>query len=168
MKWWPLHVLMSCRLRDFGGCQRLSQPWFKRRHQTCALTRHSVHPATHQTTYTHILRHAPPHIHSPTQNWATVSMVLNEQFVWARIPTPHQESWSWILNSHDRRSFCELNCGQTTVELRVMFNSESKTISTRTMWREIKGLGLNSYEALGKISWGGKGSNLLKQIKLGL
>ena len=42
------------------------------------------------------------------------------------------------------------NCRKTTVELRAMFNSESKSISTRTMQRELKGLGLNSCVALRK------------------
>ena len=36
------------------------------------------------------------------------------------------------------------NQRKTTVELRAMFNTESKSISTRTMQRELKGLGLNS------------------------
>ncbi len=42
------------------------------------------------------------------------------------------------------------NCKKTTVELTAMFDSESKSISTRTMQRELKGLGLNSCVALRK------------------
>lgn len=58
-----------------------------------------------------------------------------------------------ILNDRDRRSLKRVvrsNRRKTTVELRAMFNSESKSISTRTMRRELKGLGLNSCVALRK------------------
>jgi len=53
----------------------------------------------------------------------------------------------------DRRSLKRLvksNRRKTTVELRAMFNSESKSISTRAVRRELKGLGLNSCVALRK------------------
>lgn len=80
-----------------------------------------------------------------------------------------------ILNDRDRRSLKRLvrsNRRKTTVELRAMFNSESKSISTRTMRRELKGLGLNSCVALRKpliseANWK-KGFNLLGSIKIGL
>ena len=42
------------------------------------------------------------------------------------------------------------NHRKTTVELRAMFNSESKSVSTHTMWRELRGLGLSSCVALRK------------------
>ena len=61
---------------------------------------------------------------------------------------------------------------KTTVELRAMFKSESNIISTRTMRRELKGLGLNSCGALRKplISEANqkKGLNLEGSLKIGL
>ena len=61
--------------------------------------------------------------------------------------------WKKILTDHDQRSLKRLmrsNSRKTTVELRAMFNSKSKSISTRTMRRELKGLGPNSCIALRK------------------
>uniref|UniRef100_A0A3B5RET6 Tc1-like transposase DDE domain-containing protein n=1 Tax=Xiphophorus maculatus TaxID=8083 RepID=A0A3B5RET6_XIPMA len=58
-----------------------------------------------------------------------------------------------ILNDGDRRLLKHLvksNGRKTTAELRSMFNCESKSISTRTMRRELKGLGLNSCVAVRK------------------
>jgi len=58
-----------------------------------------------------------------------------------------------ILTDRDRRSLKLLvksNRRKTTVELRAMFDSESKSISKRTMRKELKGLGLNSFVALRK------------------
>ena len=57
-----------------------------------------------------------------------------------------------ILNDYDLRSLTRLKSSgrKTTVELGAMFNSESKSISTRTMQRELKGFGLNSCVALRK------------------
>lgn len=46
------------------------------------------------------------------------------------------------MKSHHRNS---------TVELSAMFNSETKCISTRTMWRDLKELELNSCLALRKL-----------------
>ncbi len=81
-----------------------------------------------------------------------------------------------ILNDHDRWSLKRLvksNRKKTTVELMDMFNRESKSISTRTMRRELKGLGLNSCIALrkpliGEANRWKKGFNLLGSIKIGL
>lgn len=53
-----------------------------------------------------------------------------------------------------------------------MFNCESGTFSIRTMWRELKGLGLNIYEnfrkqIISKTDWK-KGSILLQSIQIEL
>lgn len=60
--------------------------------------------------------------------------------------------WSGkILIDRDRRSLKLLvksNHKKATVEPTAMFNSESKSISTCTKRRELKGLGLNSCVAL--------------------
>ncbi len=55
-----------------------------------------------------------------------------------------------ILIDRDHLNFWWNQIVKTTAELKAMFNSESKNISTRTMWRELKGLGLNSCVALRK------------------
>ena len=80
-----------------------------------------------------------------------------------------------ILIDCDRQPLQRLvksNRRKTTVELRAMFNSESKSISTWTMWMEHKGLGLNSCVALRKAliseaNWK-KGFNLLGRTKIEL
>ena len=54
------------------------------------------------------------------------------------------ESWMILMEDH-------LNIWwKSTVELTTVFNSGSKNISTQTMWRELKGLGLNNSAALRK------------------
>lgn len=70
---------------------------------------------------------------------------------------------------------CKLksNRRKTTVELGVMFNSESESISTHTMRKELKGLRLNSCVALGKslisgVNRGKKGFYMLGSIKIEL
>uniref|UniRef100_A0A8C9RQZ3 Transposase Tc1-like domain-containing protein n=1 Tax=Scleropages formosus TaxID=113540 RepID=A0A8C9RQZ3_SCLFO len=78
-----------------------------------------------------------------------------------------------ILNDRDWRSLKRLvksNRKKRTVELTVMFNSESKSISTHTMQRELKGVGLSSCVALRKpliseANRGKKGFNFLRSIK---
>ena len=77
-----------------------------------------------------------------------------------------------ILIDRDQQSLKRLvksNGTKTTEELRAMFNSESKIISTCTMRRELKGLGLNSCVALRKplISKANqkKGFNFGRQLK---
>ena len=59
------------------------------------------------------------------------------------------KSWMMVIGE-SLKCLSKSNQRKTTVELRAMFNSESKSISTRTMWRELKGLGLNSCVALRK------------------
>ena len=60
---------------------------------------------------------------------------------------------------------------KTTAELSATFNSASKSISTCKMWKELKGLGLNSCVTLRKplVSEANqkKGFNLLGSIKIG-
>ena len=58
-----------------------------------------------------------------------------------------------ILIERDRRSLkclVKTNRRKTTAELRAMFNSESKSISTCTVWKELKGLWLSRCVALRK------------------
>ncbi len=69
----------------------------------------------------------------------------------------HLQGRMWsekILNDRDWRSLKRLvksNCKKKTeVKCTAIFNSESKSISTCTMRRKLKGLGLNSCVALRK------------------
>ena len=80
-----------------------------------------------------------------------------------------------ILIDRDQRSLKGLvksNRRKTTVELRAMFDSESKSISTLRMQRELKGLGLNTCVALRNplITEANqkKGFNFQGSIKIGL
>ena len=81
------------------------------------------------------------------------------------------KSWMMVIGESLKR-LAKSNQRKTTGELRGVFNSESKSISTHTMWRELKGLGLNSCVALRKplISKAKqkKGFSLLGSIKIGL
>ena len=47
--------------------------------------------------------------------------------------------WKKILNDHDLKRLVKWKCKKSSVELTAMFNSESKSISTDTMRRELKG-----------------------------
>ena len=70
------------------------------------------------------------------------------------------------------RGLVKSNGRKTTVELRAVFNSDSKSVSTCTMQRELNGLGLNSCVALRKPLIGEanlkKSFSLLRSIKIGL
>ena len=69
-----------------------------------------------------------------------------------RIVVNHHLWWRNLTDFDLRslKSFMKSNINNSTVELTAMLNSESKSVSTWTMLRELKGLGLKSCVALTK------------------